>query len=261
MVLAQGFRTSQLLLDEEKGVSQRRFVQQIVHAVKVHFRNKVSVRKSVHEVKNGNVMKEGMRSPDDVEFGFRAQERSYLFQVRGNVFVDGKSGIGNLPRNIGVIQVFQTTSQIFVLEDSPLLKQIKSGDIGRVLLHKDNVREGMRKKLVSIGRGSGKMNNTNLFSLQIVDIHESSVKKGLMNGLVEFEGDLIFINDNEDVGQTLDSPDKGMKLVAMKDTISQMWRETLFGLFHPFHRRETGNEEYMVVRAMLNETEHRACFA
>jgi hypothetical protein len=83
----------------------------------------------------------------------------------------------------------------------------------------------------------------------------------VVNGLVKFESDLIFIHNDENVGQSLDFLHKTVKLVAMEDVGSQVFGETSFGLFHPLHGRKTGNDKSVVMRELLNETEHRARFA
>jgi hypothetical protein len=57
------------------------------------------------------------------------------------------------------------------------------------------------------------------------------------------EGDLVFINQDENIGKTLDFFDKGRKKIAVEDRVVKMWRESFLGLFHPFQRRESSDDE------------------
>jgi hypothetical protein len=119
----------------------------------------------------------------------------------------------------------------------------------------------MLEELVRVGRRGSEMNNPDLSFFQLVNMHESSIKKRLVNGLVRFKGDLVFVNEDKDIGQVFDFLYKGMKLVAVEDAVSKLWWKARLSLFHPLHRGEARNEEYMVSMEMLNKREHRARFA
>jgi hypothetical protein len=82
-----------------------------------------------------------------------------------------------------------------------------------------------------------------------------------VNGLVFFEGDLVFVNDDEDIGEALDFLDKGRKKIAMEDGVVKMLWETLASLHHPLHRREASDDENVFMRKLVNEREHRARFS
>ena len=52
-----------------------------------------------------------------------------------------------------------------------------------------------------------------------------------------------------------------MKLIAMKDRVVILSGEARASLYHPVDGRETRNDKYVIMRYMLNDTEHGASFA
>ena len=58
-----------------------------------------------------------------------------------------------------------------------------------------------------------------------------------------------------------DSFGEVMQLIAVEDTVAVFGREASACLFHPVDGRETGNDEGMVMRDLLNGAQHRSGFA
>ena len=52
-----------------------------------------------------------------------------------------------------------------------------------------------------------------------------------------------------------------LQLITMKDKIMVLRRESRTRLLQPVHRRETGNDKSVLVRNMLNGTQHGPGFA
>jgi len=129
------------------------------------------------------------------------------------------------------------------------------------LVHANDLGEVVMGKGIGIGRRSGEVNNANLFGRKIGDIHDAGRNKGVVNGLVFFEGDLVFVNDDEDIGEAFDFLDKGRKKIAVEDGVVKMRWETLASLHHPLYRREAGDDENVVMWKLLNKRAHGAGFA
>jgi hypothetical protein len=142
-----------------------------------------------------------------------------------------------------------------------LVKQIKSGYIGRFRSHHDNPRELVAEEIGSIGRSGGEMYNSDLFACEVGKIHDASLFKSLVNRLRLLESDLVFVDDNENIFKILDFLNKLGKLIAVKDRVMVLGREALSGLVHPIDGRESGDNENMLMRYLLNDSEHGARFA
>jgi hypothetical protein len=82
-----------------------------------------------------------------------------------------------------------------------------------------------------------------------------------MDGLFFFEGDLIFVDDDENVFERFDQFDKGGKLIAMKDRVVVLRREAFASLFHPVDGGEPGNDKDMFRFHGIDESKHGAGFA
>jgi hypothetical protein len=257
MILLEGLGTTQLLLDEEEGVLLGLDGKD---RIQVHVTDEFSVGKYLHEIKDGNVMVKGMGGTYDVVLGFQ-KERLDLQDVIKDLGVHGHPGSGILPGDLRVILVFEETTQVLVVYNPLLVQEIKGRDIVRVLVHANDLGEVVMHERIGIGRRSGEVNNTNLFGHKIGDIHDTRSNKGIVNGLVFFECNLVFVNDDENIGEALDFLDKGRKKIAVEDGVVKMLWETLASLYHPLHRRESSDDENVFVRKLLNERAHGASFS
>jgi hypothetical protein len=258
MVLAKGLGTAQLLLDKEKGVLFRLDGKNRIH-VSVHFREEARMRESPHEVENGKVVPESVRGANDVVLGF-FEKGPNLVNVVKYFRINLHPSIGVLPVHRGIVLPVKEATQVLVLQNPALVKQGKCRYIRGVLLHEDNLREVVLDKVVGVGRSGGEVNNPDLFSNKVLEFHDACSNKGVVDGLFFLEGNLVFINDDENVFKSSNLFDKGGQLVAVEDGVSVLGREARSCLLHPIHRRETGNDENMIMLNVLNGTEHRACF-
>jgi hypothetical protein len=125
-----------------------------------------------------------------------------------------------------------------------------------VLFHLNDRGEVAFQKIIRVIRRGSEMNDPNLFLDEIREFHDTRAHKGIVNGLSFLKSNLVFINDNKDIGQRLDTYGEMMQLIPVKDTIAVFSGEARSRLFHPIDRRESGNDKGVIVWDLLNGAQH-----
>jgi hypothetical protein len=125
----------------------------------------------------------------------------------------------------------------------------------------------MRQEVKGVGGRGGEMNDANLFPHEVRKVHDFGLLKGVMDRLIRFESDLIFVNDDENMFERLDLFDKAWKLVAVEDRVVVLGREPSPRLNHPVDGRKARDDKDMIDAMFFglfhgfNDSKHGSRFA
>ena len=125
----------------------------------------------------------------------------------------------------------------------------------------------MRQEVEGVGGRGGEMNNPYLFAHEIRKSHDFRLLKGVMDRLIWFEGDLIFVDDDENMFERFDLFDKLRKLVAVEDRVVILGREPGPCLNHPVDGGKPGNDKDMIYAVFgvlfhsIDDSKHGSRFA
>lgn len=243
--------TSKFFFDKEESMLKRRRGEKVVEVVDV--RDHDSIRESFDKVRDGNIVPKGIGSANDMVLGF-VKEASDLVQVLKYLWIGRQPCLGMLPRDPGVVVVEQAT-KVLVFEDPVLIEKVKGGSVRGFRFHEYDVGEVVVQEVESVGGRGSEMYDSDLLAHKVSESHDFGLLEGMMNGLIRFERDLIFVNDDENMFERLDFIDKVWKLIAVKDRVVILGREPGSCLNHPVDRGEARNDKDMI-DAMFRVTFH-----